>query len=141
MKKVTRNLILLNVLVWAVGACVYFVTIKREQSFLKNNEQLIKEMVSFQTYDEYKEKESYLATKMTKTVLDQVCPIVQVSGEVPKITIDNMKTTYSNFQKNKIEIAVSFNRSVAKSPKRLIELKAVYTKNKDKWLMSHYNYI
>ncbi|OJG75678.1 hypothetical protein RV12_GL000017 [Enterococcus quebecensis] len=131
----------MNVVVWISAACVYFITMKREQSFLRNNEQLITEMVSFRTYDEYKERESYLATKMTDSVLDQVCPIVQVSKEPPKIIIDDMKTIHSNFQKNKIEIVVSFNMSINKLPNRPTKLKAVYTKNKDKWLMSHYNYV
>lgn len=85
-----KRLIVLNVLVWLLVLGGFIVNRQQEKKFVENHHQLVEEFNSYGSYEAYEKRITFLKTKMTPALVDQVCPVVPLgfSNEFqpPKLT-------------------------------------------------------
>lgn len=151
MKEIRRSvrtfLIVINIIVWCI-VLVGFITkkgaMKGNQELIESHHELLEKVNSFRNYEDYKKNIPYMETKMTKSVMEAVCPIIPEAmlGEFPKPKVTNMNTTdVKVVTRNKKKLISTFDLSINNQPPFLQQTESIYEKKDKRWVMTSYRII
>lgn len=146
-KKFRLVLLVVNLLIWSVVLTGFLKNQwnqKRNEDLIASHHELVKEINSFRNYEDYEEKIPLMETKMTKEVMEQVCPIIpeDFMDEFPEPKVTQLKTEdIKKVNSKQKKLITAFSLSLNNKAPFTQRTESVYEKRADKWVMISYQLI